>query len=358
MGISWGGFNGLQVAALKPPALKAVISIASTVDRYNDDIHYKDGCHLSAQLSWAATMLAYQSRPPDPALVGERWRRHVAGAARGRAVHARGVAVAPAPRRLLAPRLDLRGLRRLRRAGARHRRLGRRLPQHAVQGSGGRRAGASRPWSAHGSTSTRTSPGRSRAGTSTPRRSAGGTAGCATSRTAPTPCRRCAPTSSTARARALARRTTPATGSPSIAGPRPTARTFSVDAAGRLTEGAGRPAPARRSAFAARYRHRLRRVVHPQARRRDGRRPAPRRRRLAGLRHRAAAEAARAPRPARARARAHLSPRRSRTSSPASSTSIPTARRPASRSACSTSPTATATPSRRRSSPAREPACA
>lgn len=74
MGISWGGFNCLQVAALRPPALKAVISIASTVDRYNDDIHYKDGCHLSAQLSWAATMLAYQSRCPDPALVGARWR--------------------------------------------------------------------------------------------------------------------------------------------------------------------------------------------------------------------------------------------------------------------------------------------
>ena len=74
MGISWGGFNSLQVAALKPPALKAVISIASTVDAYNDDIHYKNGCHLSAQLSWAATMLAYQSRPPDPALLGASWR--------------------------------------------------------------------------------------------------------------------------------------------------------------------------------------------------------------------------------------------------------------------------------------------
>lgn len=74
MGISWGGFNCLQVAALQPPALKAVISIASTVDRYNDDIHYKNGCHLSAQLSWAATMLGYQSRCPDPDLVGDRWR--------------------------------------------------------------------------------------------------------------------------------------------------------------------------------------------------------------------------------------------------------------------------------------------
>jgi putative CocE/NonD family hydrolase len=74
MGISWGGFNCLQVAALRPPALKAVISIASTVDRYNDDIHYKNGCHLSAQLSWAATMLAYQSRSPDPQLAGNRWK--------------------------------------------------------------------------------------------------------------------------------------------------------------------------------------------------------------------------------------------------------------------------------------------
>ncbi|KQT46238.1 peptidase [Aureimonas sp. Leaf454] len=74
MGISWGGFNSLQVAALKHPALKAVISIASTVDRYNDDIHHKNGCLLSANLSWAAYMLAYQSRAPDPAIVGERWR--------------------------------------------------------------------------------------------------------------------------------------------------------------------------------------------------------------------------------------------------------------------------------------------
>src|SRR3546814_15734245 len=74
MGISWGGFNSLQVAALKPPALKAVISLASTVDRFADDIHFKGGAQLSANLSWAATVLAYQSRPPGPALVGERWR--------------------------------------------------------------------------------------------------------------------------------------------------------------------------------------------------------------------------------------------------------------------------------------------
>ena len=40
IGISWGGFNGLQVAALQPPALKAVITCCSTDDRYADDVHY------------------------------------------------------------------------------------------------------------------------------------------------------------------------------------------------------------------------------------------------------------------------------------------------------------------------------
>ncbi|MCP3687989.1 MAG: CocE/NonD family hydrolase, partial [Gammaproteobacteria bacterium] len=74
MGISWGGFNSLQVAAMQPPALKAVISLGSTVDRYNDDIHYKNGCLLASNFNWSAVMLCYASRPPDPALVGERWK--------------------------------------------------------------------------------------------------------------------------------------------------------------------------------------------------------------------------------------------------------------------------------------------
>jgi len=74
IGISWGGFNGLQVAARRPPQLKAVVSLCSTVDRYADDIHYMGGSLLNDNLAWASTMFAYQSRPPDPALVGERWR--------------------------------------------------------------------------------------------------------------------------------------------------------------------------------------------------------------------------------------------------------------------------------------------
>ncbi|MFD1911024.1 CocE/NonD family hydrolase [Halodurantibacterium flavum] len=68
MGISWGGFNSLQVAALAPPALKAIITLCSTVDRFADDIHYKGGAMLGENLGWAGTMWSFSSRPPDPAI--------------------------------------------------------------------------------------------------------------------------------------------------------------------------------------------------------------------------------------------------------------------------------------------------
>lgn len=74
MGISWGGFNALQVAALQPEPLKAIITLCSTADRYADDIHYKGGCLLNENLGWGSTMWAYSSRPPDPMLVGDAWR--------------------------------------------------------------------------------------------------------------------------------------------------------------------------------------------------------------------------------------------------------------------------------------------
>ena len=75
MGISWGGFNSLQVAFRKPKALKAIITLCSTVDRYTDDIHYKGGCLLNENLGWGATMLSYSSRPPDPLIVGKKWKK-------------------------------------------------------------------------------------------------------------------------------------------------------------------------------------------------------------------------------------------------------------------------------------------
>jgi len=74
MGISWGGFNSLQVAARQPEGLEAIITLCSTDDRYTDDIHFKGGCLLSENMGWSATMFGYSSRPPDPALVGKAWR--------------------------------------------------------------------------------------------------------------------------------------------------------------------------------------------------------------------------------------------------------------------------------------------
>ncbi len=74
IGKSWGGFNGLQLAALRPPELGAVITVCSTDDRYADDVHYMGGCLLGDNLSWASAMFAATSLPPDPVLVGDRWR--------------------------------------------------------------------------------------------------------------------------------------------------------------------------------------------------------------------------------------------------------------------------------------------
>src|SRR5690625_198566 len=74
MGISWGGFNALQVAARRPPSLGAIVSASSTDDRYTDDVHYMGGSLLTDNLSWASTMFAYNACPPDPAIVGQRWR--------------------------------------------------------------------------------------------------------------------------------------------------------------------------------------------------------------------------------------------------------------------------------------------
>jgi uncharacterized protein len=75
LGISWGGFNGLQVAARRPPALKAVVSMCASDDRFADDVHYVGGCVLAVDmLPWAATMLTGNALPPDPAAVGDGWR--------------------------------------------------------------------------------------------------------------------------------------------------------------------------------------------------------------------------------------------------------------------------------------------
>ncbi|GGV71397.1 CocE/NonD family hydrolase [Streptomyces massasporeus] len=74
MGISWGAFAALQVAARRPPSLKAIAIASFTDDRHADDMHYMGGALLSDNLAEAGTMFAYGTCPPDPAVVGERWR--------------------------------------------------------------------------------------------------------------------------------------------------------------------------------------------------------------------------------------------------------------------------------------------
>ncbi len=74
MGISWGGFNALQIAARRPPALRAIVTLCSTDDRYRDDVHYMGGALLTAGLGWASFLFTAICHPPDPALVGDRWR--------------------------------------------------------------------------------------------------------------------------------------------------------------------------------------------------------------------------------------------------------------------------------------------
>ena len=61
-GISWGGFNSLQVAARRPPALGAIVTLCSTDDRYADDVHYRGGCVLALDMvHWASSMLPPRS---------------------------------------------------------------------------------------------------------------------------------------------------------------------------------------------------------------------------------------------------------------------------------------------------------
>ena len=74
-GISWSGFNSLQVAARRPPALRTIISVCSTDDRYDNDVHYLGGSLLACyQNVWGSAMHANNTHPPDPALVGDAWK--------------------------------------------------------------------------------------------------------------------------------------------------------------------------------------------------------------------------------------------------------------------------------------------
>ena len=74
MGISWGGIASLQAATHQPEALKAVIPVGASVDRYYDDGGYLVGGYPGQGVGWGGVMFGYCIRPPDPAVVGDAWR--------------------------------------------------------------------------------------------------------------------------------------------------------------------------------------------------------------------------------------------------------------------------------------------
>ena len=66
-GISWGGFNSIQMALRNPPALKAIIAIDATEDLFQDDVHFMDGImHVD---SWEMSMDLDNARPGAPGYV-------------------------------------------------------------------------------------------------------------------------------------------------------------------------------------------------------------------------------------------------------------------------------------------------
>lgn len=74
IGISWGGFAALQIAARRPPALKAIVTCCSTDDRYADDVHFMGGALLTDGLQWGSGLFTQLGRPLDPVYAGDSWR--------------------------------------------------------------------------------------------------------------------------------------------------------------------------------------------------------------------------------------------------------------------------------------------
>lgn len=73
-GLSWGGYNAIQLATMAPEALKAIAVAGATDDRYANDTHFLGGAMASEHVGWAVTLLSFLTRPPDPEIVGADWK--------------------------------------------------------------------------------------------------------------------------------------------------------------------------------------------------------------------------------------------------------------------------------------------
>jgi uncharacterized protein len=72
-GISWGGINTLQVAAIAPPELKAIMPMGCCDIRFTDDAHYIGGALGRTNFQWGMHFKNVMSGPPDPEIVGAQW---------------------------------------------------------------------------------------------------------------------------------------------------------------------------------------------------------------------------------------------------------------------------------------------
>ena len=74
-GISWGGINSLQIAALAPPALKAILSMGSVDNRFTGDAHYIGGALATENFKWGTYFKVNMAGPPDPEISGPEWEK-------------------------------------------------------------------------------------------------------------------------------------------------------------------------------------------------------------------------------------------------------------------------------------------
>jgi putative CocE/NonD family hydrolase len=72
-GISWGGINALQIAAMRPAGLKAIMPMGCVVNRYRDDAHYMGGAYGEQNMGWGTAFKGDMASPPDPQVVGAHW---------------------------------------------------------------------------------------------------------------------------------------------------------------------------------------------------------------------------------------------------------------------------------------------
>jgi len=65
LGISWSGFNSLQLAMRHPPALKAIVAFCATEELFKEDIHYIDGMMHADEFELSMDLQSALTPAPD-----------------------------------------------------------------------------------------------------------------------------------------------------------------------------------------------------------------------------------------------------------------------------------------------------